>query len=413
MGMMQAEEIVGALMTPEGRVDPYPLYAAARGLGPLRKLTDLPAYLCTGYAEINAVLRDGAFGKQVFESWPAEMMAALPEDGSVRAIGQSILDMNPPDHRRVRSLISSAFTQRRISGLESAIARVTEALLDELAERGAGGASVDFMESFAFSLPVTVICELIGVPEKDRYRFRPLAHELTAALELIADFEGLGSADEAARELRAYFDDLAEQRRREPKDDLVSALVQVNDAHDGRLSDAELVANLILLLVAGFETTTHLLGNGLFLGFENPQVLEEVRKGAIPVSAFVEEVLRYDSPVQLTSRFTLVDGAKVGDQEVEKGDQVLMLIGAAHRDPKRFPNPDTFDPTRPDNVPLSFGAGIHYCLGQGLARLEAQVAFEKLFERFPDIAPAGTPTRRDRLVLRGYETLPITLGAGA
>lgn len=413
MGTMHAEEIVGALMTPEGRVDPYPLYAAARELGPLRKLTDLPAYLCTGYAEINAVLRDGAFGKQVFESWPAEMVAVLPEDGSVRAIGQSILDMNPPDHRRVRSLISSAFTQRRISGLESAIARVTEALLDELAERGAGGASVDFMESFAFSLPVTVICELIGVPEKDRYRFRPLAHELTAALELIADFEGLGSADEAARELRAYFDELAEQRRREPKDDLVSALVQVNDAHDGRLSDAELVANLILLLVAGFETTTHLLGNGLFLGFENPQVLEEVRKGAIPVSAFVEEVLRYDSPVQLTSRFTLVDGAKVGDQEVEKGDQVLMLIGAAHRDPKRFPNPDAFDPTRPDNVPLSFGAGIHYCLGQGLARLEAQVAFEKLFERFPDIAPAGTPTRRDRLVLRGYETLPIRLGPGA
>jgi len=408
--MMKAEEIVGALMTPEGRVDPYPLYAAARELGPLRKLTDMPAYLCTGYAEINAVLRDGTFGKQVFESWPPELLAVLPEDGAVRAIGQSILDMNPPDHRRVRSLISSAFTQRRISGLESAIARVAEALLDELAERGAGGASVDFMESFAFSLPVTVICELIGVPEKDRHRFRPLAHELTAALELIADFESLGTADEAARELRVYFDELAEQRRREPQDDLVSALVQVNDAHDGRLSGAELVANLILLLVAGFETTTHLLGNGLFLGFENPQVLEEVRKGAIPVSAFVEEVLRYDSPVQLTSRFALVDGAKVGEQEVERGDQVLMLIGAAHRDPKRFQYPDAFDPTRPDNVPLSFGAGIHYCLGQGLAKLEAQVAFEKLFERFPDIAPAGTPTRRDRLVLRGYETLPVTLG---
>lgn len=407
---MQAEEIVGALMTPEGREDPYPLYAAARELGPLTRFREFPMYLCTGYGEISAVLRDPAFGKERFDDWAAEVRAQLEPSGSVESVARSILSTNPPDHRRVRSLISSAFTQRRVAALEPAIERMTDSLLDELAKLGAGGEPVDFMEYFAFRLPITVICELLGVPESDRYRFRPLGHDLTATLELMADFEGLGPADAASRELRRYFGELAELRRAEPQDDLVSALVQVSDEQDGRLSDTELLVNLILLFVAGFETTTNLLGNGLYLGFQHPDVFEQVRAGEIPVSAFVEEVLRFDSPVQITSRFAMTDGAKVGDRPVARGEQVMMLFGAAHRDPQRFPDPDTFDPTRPDNVPLSFGAGIHYCLGQGLARLEAQVAFHRLLERFPDIRLAAPPTRQDRLVLRGYQTLPVILG---
>ena len=407
---MEIEEIIGALMTPEGRVDPYPLYAAAREYGPLKQIGDFPVFLCTGYVENNSVLRDNAFGKDTFDRFPEPLLAQMTKDGSIETFGRSILNTNPPDHRRVRSLINSAFTQRRIAGMESAIERMTDTLLGWLAKVGAGGQTVDFMEEFAFRLPVTVICELLGVPEEDRYRFRPLAHDLTAALELKEDFSGLEAADAATNELRAYFAELAERRRNSPQDDLISALVQVNDAHDGRLSDVELICNLILLLVAGFETTTNLLGNGLYLGFEHPEVVDRVRKGEISVSAFVEEVLRFDSPVQLTSRIAIVDGALVGEQQVPKSAEVLLLIGAAHRDPNRFENPDVFDPTRSDNVPLSFGAGIHYCLGQGLARLEGQVAFEKLFARFPRIALAGVPTRRDRLVLRGYETLPVTLG---
>ena len=410
---MEAEEIVGALMTPQGRVDPYPLYAAARELGPLNLIKNFPLYLCTGYAEINGVLRDGAFGKQPFESIPEEWRAQLTVAGSVETVSRSILGTNPPDHRRVRSLISSAFTQRRIAGLQPAIARMTDGLLGWLAKLGEGGATVDFMEEFAFRLPVTVICELLGIPQEDRHRFRPLAHDLTAVLELAESIENLNEADTATTELRDYFTELAERRRRDPQDDLVSALVQVNDAHDGRLTDAELISNLILLLFAGFETTTNLLGNGVYIGFEHPEILDRVRAGEIPVSAFVDEVLRYDSPVQLTSRISLTDEAVVGEQSVPAGMEVLLLIGAAHRDPRRFENPDVFDPTRPDNVPLSFGAGIHYCLGQGLARLEAQVAFEKLFARFPEISLAGVPERRDRLVLRGYETLPVTLGSAA
>jgi cytochrome P450 len=397
---MEAEQIVGALMTPEGRGDPYPLYAAARELGAVRRLKDFPMHLCTGYAEINAVLRDNAFGKIEFDRLPEEWRAQVAKDGAMESFSRSILEMNPPNHRRVRSLMSSAFTQRRVAGLEPAIVRMTQGLLDELAALGQGGRPVDFMENFAFRLPVNVICELLGVPEEDRYRFRPLAHDLTFVLELTDNFDDFGPADEAAAQLREYFIELAERRRAEPQDDLVSALVQVNDAHDGRLNDVELLGNLLLLLVAGFETTTNLLGNGLYLGFEHPEFLDLVRKGEISVAAYVEEVLRHDSPVQLTSRIALTEDARIGGHHVPPGEQVMLLIGAAHRDPVRFENPDVFDPTRPDNVPLSFGAGIHYCLGQGLARLEGKIAFERLLERFPVMELAAQPERRDRLVLR-------------
>jgi cytochrome P450 len=407
---VEAEAIIGALMTPEGRGEPYRLYAAARELGPVRKVGAYPMHLCTGYAEINAVLRDGAFGKMEYEDFPEEWRSMIAKDGAMASFGQSMLEMNPPNHRRVRSLVSSAFTQRRVAALEPAIERLTDALVEELAALGEGGAPVDSMEQFAFRLPVNVICEMLGVPEEDRYRFRPLAHDLTFVLELTENFEDFGPADAAATELRAYFAELAERRRAQPQDDLVSALVQANDAHDGRLSDAELLGNLLLLLVAGFETTTNLLGNGIYLSFEFPEVLAQVRKGEISVSAFVDEVLRYDSPVQLTSRIALTDDASVGGHRVARGEQIMLLIGAANRDPARFVRPDVFDPTRRDNVPLSFGAGIHYCLGQGLARLEGKVAFERLLERFPAMELAGPPTRKDRLVLRGYEALPITVG---
>jgi cytochrome P450 len=410
---VEAEAIIGALMTPEGRGEPYRLYAAAHELGPVRKVGAYPMHLCAGYAETNAVLRDGAFGKMEYENFPEEWRSMIAEDGAMASFGQSMLEMNPPNHRRVRSLVSSAFTQRRVAALEPAVERLTDALVEELAALGEGGAPVDFMEQFAFRLPVNVICEMIGVPEADRYRFRPLAHDLTFVLELTENFEGFGPADAAATELRAYFTELAERRRARPQDDLVSALVQANDAHDGRLADAELLGNLLLLLVAGFETTSNLLGNGLYLGFEHPEILDRVRMGKVTVSAFVDEVLRYDSPVQLTSRIALTDDASVGGHPVARGEQIMVLIGAAHRDPGRFDDPDVFDPTRRDNVPLSFGAGIHYCLGQGLARLEAKVGFTKLLERFPAMELAAPPERRDRLVLRGYETLPIRLGPAA
>lgn len=406
---MGPDEFFGALLTAAGRQDPYSLYTAVREHGPVTASDQHPTFLCGGYPEVDAVLRDKAFGVR---EPSADLRGPLPEGASEHDTTPSMLFIDPPDHRRLRSLVSSVFTPRRVADLEPAVVRMTEALLNRLERLGAGGEPVDFMEQVAFRMPVDVICELLGVPEADRHGFRPLAHALTVALEPGNGAREIEVSDAAALELAGYFAELAERRRREPRGDLVSALVQVGDARDGRLTDAELLANLILLLVAGFETTANLLGNGLQLGFEHPEFVERVRKGAIPVGAFVDEVLRYDSPAQITSRYALTDGAAIGGRPIPKDGRVFLLIGSANRDPWRFADPDAFDPTRLDNAPLSFGAGIHHCLGHGLARLEARTVFNRLFSRFPEIAPAGTPERRDRLALRGYATLPVRLEGG-
>jgi cytochrome P450 len=401
--LTNAAAIVEALMTPQGRVDPYPLYARAHELGPVAPVTE-NLFLISGYAAVNRVLRNPGFGM----ADPGEEPAT---HDALAALSRSILRTNPPEHRRMRSLISSVFTPRRVAGMRPAIEASVDLLLDGLLETGAGGVPVDFMEEFAFQLPVSVICEMLGVPQADRHRFRSLAADVTVALELVPDPDELGPAGVASREMADYFRKLTTDRRAAPRDDLISALVAARDAEDGRLSDVELVANLVVLLVAGFETTTNLLGNGLAILFERPELMARLRSGELPVPGFIEEVLRYDSPVQATVRLARADGLSVEDLPIPKGSDVILLIGAANRDPARHPDPDHFDPTRTDNTPLSFGAGAHICLGNNLARLEASIAFPRLLARFPHLNPAGAPTRRDRLILRGYDTLPITTTA--
>ncbi|WP_354639850.1 cytochrome P450 [Kitasatospora camelliae] len=404
---MDGEAIVEQLMTVEGRRDPYPLYELARTLGPvIPGPPDL--LLAVGYREVNQVLRNMGFA--VADTATRERWEPGFADHSSRVLfSRSILESNAPHHARMRSLIASVFTPRRVAALEPAVTAAVHRLLDEMADRGADGSPVDFMDAFAFRLPVGVICELLGVPEADRYRFRGLASELTATLEIIATDEELAAADRAADELAGYFTELAAARTAHPRDDLVSALVEVAAADESRLSGPELLANLVLLLVAGFETTTNLLGNGLALLFRHPEALAGLRDGGVTPAGFTDEVLRHDSPVQLTSRIALTGGLRIGELEVPYGSGVFLLIGAANRDPDRYEHPDRFDPTRRDSQPLSFGAGPHYCLGAQLARQESQVAVRALVDRFPALAPAGEPVRRDRLVLRGYETLPVIL----
>ncbi|WP_329563642.1 cytochrome P450 [Kitasatospora sp. NBC_01266] len=405
---MDGTELIDTLLAPEGTADPYPLYARARELGPVVPVWDGAMLLATGYRTVHQVLRDQSFGmadaqaRDVLEPDFREHLAKL-------MLSRSILETNAPHHLRVRSLIASVFTARRVAGLADAVSATVARLLDELAELGADGRPVDFMDTFAFRLPVSVICELLGVPERDRYRFRTLAGDLTAALEVLISPEELAAADAATEELADYFTELAAERRARPQGDLVSALVQAADGADGRLSDQELLANLILLLVAGFETTTNLLGNGLALAFRHPDAADGLRTGEVSPAGYVEEVLRHDSPVQLTSRIPLADGLRVGGFPVPPGSGVFLLLGAANRDPDRYPDPDTFDPTRTDSQPLSFGGGPHFCLGAQLARLEAVTALPALLERFPGLAPAGEPVRRPRLVLRGYQSLPVSL----
>jgi cytochrome P450 len=322
---------------------------------------------------------------------------------------RSILHVNAPDHARMRSLISSVFTPRRVAALEPDIEEAVDALLDQVAEAGADGTPVDFMDDFAYRLPVAVICDLLGIPEEDRDTFRVLATQLAAVLDFVDDASQLGPADAAWLELEPYFQALVAERRERPRDDLVSALIAACDGDDSRLTEAELLCNLTLLLIAGFETTANLFGNGLRLLFEHPEIGTGLREDSLRYAGFAEEVLRYDSPVQMTTRIPLTGNLSIGDVPVPLGTEVAIMIGAANRDPRRYDDPERFDPARSEISPLSFGAGAHFCVGSVLARTETAIAFPRLLDRFPALAPAGEPTRNQRLVLRGYEHLPVTV----
>ncbi len=401
-----AVHILQALTTPEGKADPYPLYAELHDLGEAARLGP-GQVIVMGYDAINAVLRDPGFRHAdlamialVFPDWG--------EHVSLRHSADWILNLNEPEHTRIRGLIAKAFTARRVASLQPAIERMTDELLDAMADRGADGSPVEFMHDFAYLLPVTVICELIGIPESDRETFRPIARAIATVFDF-EDFDQLRAADEATVELEAYYTGLAAQRRAKPRDDLLSALVGIAGEQDGRLSDAELTRNLTLLLVAGFETTTNLLGNGLQLLLHDQALATAVRTGDVPVGSFAEEVLRFDSPVQLaTSRIGYE--TELGGLHIDAGDHLMPVLGAGNRDPRKFTAPDKFDPMRAEAGPLSFGGGAHFCVGAALARLEAAVAFPRLLARFPAIAPAGEPVRRTGLVLRGFDILPVAVG---
>jgi len=397
-----ALDILTALDSPAGRADPYPHYAALHELGAAVRLAP-GSVAIVGYDANAAVLRDPAVRHEDY----AEIAAVLPqwlEHPSLTESEDWILNLDPPRHTRIRSLMSRAFTARRVAALEPAIAAMTDQLLDAMS----GAGPVEFMQDFAYLLPVTVICELIGIPESDRAEFRPLARAVTTIFDF-TDLGDLAEADKATARLLEYFTGLAAQRRASPRDDLLSALVAVAGSDDGRLSDAELTRNLILLLVAGFETTTNLLGNGLHIVLHDPALAVSLRSGDIPVAAFIEEVLRYDSPVQAASN-RISPGQEVGGLVIEPGEHLMPLVGAGNRDPRKFSAPGRFDPLRSEGSPLSFGGGAHFCLGAALARLEASVAFPRLLARFPRLALAGEPARRPSLVLRGYDTLPVTVG---
>ncbi|HET7013534.1 MAG TPA: cytochrome P450 [Streptosporangiaceae bacterium] len=408
---MEVLEIFNGLLSPEGMADPYPLYAALHEHGPIVRANE-QLVLVPGYELASSVLRDSAFRVPDAELLD-EVNPGWREHPSLDP--NSMLTLNDDPHSRIRSLFSKQFTKRRIAELEPAVIAQTDALLDKIADLGAGGAPVDFMDEFAFALPVTVICELIGVPEGERDEFRPLARSLTATLEPLIDEAGLVEADAAALKLAGMFASLVAERRARPASDLLSGLVAAAAADEGRISENELIQNLILLLVAGFETTTNLLGNGVRLVLDDPAAGAELRSSDAgsaasgAAAAFVEEVLRFDSPVQFAEDRRRKVPSEVGGCTVGPHDHLIVMLGAANHDPRRFAEPDRFWPGRPDPGPLSFGAGAHFCLGAALARLEGTVAFPRLFSRFPGLAAAEPPQRRVSLVLRGYEHLMITI----
>src|SRR5690242_2591735 len=383
-----------------GREDPYPRYARLREISPVLRADD-GALVVTRYADCAAVTRDQRLGHMSPDMLAFVGLPDWADHPALYSLFTSILTINPPDHTRLRRLVSSTFTARRVQALRPAIAAMVDDLLDALEENNSGG-PVDFVSAFAFPLPVNVIGELLGVPEPDRAQFQTLVRDWTQIIEVLTP-EVLATADPAAATVRDYLAGLVAERRRAPQDDLISALVAAEDRGD-KLTEDELLTMAALLFAAGFETTTNLLANSVVALLANPDQLP-----LIGAPGAVEELLRFDSPVQIVSRLVLED-VELAGTPVEAGEMVVGYLGAGNRDPERYAEPDRLCLDRADVAPLSFGGGIHYCLGAPLARLEAQVALPKLVERFPRLALDGPPVRRDSLRIRGFTSVPVVTG---
>jgi cytochrome P450 len=394
---------------PDVAADPAPYYHALRTVAPVHTM-ELPGmgvlHVLSRYADCKAVLSSHDFGKgdrdradRVFDEQEAALYAEVQERS------RPMLFLNPPDHTRIRGLVSRAFTPRRIEALRPTIEAMVADVLDPLE----AGGEVDLLDVLAFPLPVAVIGALVGVPAEDHGWFRQRVRDGAATLEFSADAEVLRRGATALGEMNDYFVDLIEVRKADPQDDLLSALIAAEDDGD-RLTRDELISNVILLFAAGFETTTNLIGNGTVALTSNPDQLARLRADRDLMPTAVEEVLRYDSPVQLDGRAVLVDTTLPDGTPVKKGETAITLLGAANRDPARFEDPDRFDVGRPDNAPLSFAWGIHHCLGAGLARAEGAVAFTALLDRFSTIEVLDDPPRwRPGLTLRGLEQLRVGL----
>jgi cytochrome P450 len=323
-----------------------------------------------------------------------------------RRMKMTMIMQNPPEHTRLRGVVSRAFTPRRVAGLGERILALLDPMLDRMAEAG----EVDFMAALAFLLPVSVIGELVGVPAEEREQFRELVRITNRASEVGATTADLEAADRAIEYQDAYFADLVARKRKEPDDALLSALIEIHDS-GGPLSEQEMVATGRLLFGAGFVTTTNLIGNGMVTFFRHPG--EMARFWADPhglaVTA-VDEILRYESVVQTNGRWVFEPmelGPETETEKIDSGEVVIPLVGGANRDPERFPDPERFDVARKGEMPLSFGWGIHHCLGAPLARLEAQTVFTRLAERFARIELAGPIPRFSTTFLRGVPTLPV------
>jgi cytochrome P450 len=407
---------VGArlMLDPKLRDDPYPSYERLRAQGRIVDTGLAPTTV--DHAVCTAVLRSPDFGSGVRSpsnlSPPVRLAMRLAAGGPLDAAEPpSMLAADPPAHTRYRKLVTRAFSARRIAELRGRVTEVAEELLDGMAAKAAAGEPVDLVADYASLLPATVIAEMLGAPVGMRRQF--LEWGAGAALSLdpgltLRDYRR-AQRDQAA--LQGWMAGHLDRVRRSPGDDLLSALVSVHDEGRG-LTDDELLSIASLVLAAGFETTVNLLGNGVALLVAQPDQLAALRAGRASWATATDEVLRFDSPVQRTGRMALRD-TEVADERFAQGQLVVLILAGANRDPAVFADPQRFDVTRTDaDRHVAFSQGIHYCLGAGLARMEGEIGLRALFTRFPDLAFAGPPRRRETRLLRGYDAMPVTLGAG-
>jgi cytochrome P450 len=385
--------------------NPYPAYRELRETMPVWRSPFGRTFL-TRYEDSSVLLRDRRLGKDYTE--PEALIRRFGptamQEPAVVELSHMMLMRDPPDHTRLRGLVTKVFTARKIEEMRPGIQAITDRLLDRVAGRG----QMDAIRDLAFPLPVLVICELLGVPEEDRAGFVNATASGAALLNPVPPTrEELDRANEGTLATGAYFEALFEQRRKQPRDDLLSLLVQAEEAGD-RLTTQELRANVTLLFAAGHETTVNLIGNGIWSLLCNPSQWSAIRSDPRLIPNAIEEILRFECPVQAVAR-TVAEPIEFGGIEFRKDELIVGLIGAANRDPAVFPDPDRLDVTRERLKPLSFGGGIHFCIGAQLARIEAEVVFSTLLRRMPDLTLTDTEPRwRESFTLRGLITLPAS-----
>jgi len=393
-------------LSPEFIRDPYPHYERLRRSEPVH-VTPHGMYLISRHADVSQILRDKRFGKDFVDRSIRRYGPKIMEEPIFRSMSHWMLQQDPPDHTRLRGLVVKAFTARRVEDMRPRIQEVVDQTLDRVAPRG----HMNLIEDFAFRLPVTIICDMLGIPEEHREVFLTGSRDGGRILDPVPLSPAEIAQGNAANMMaQMYFQQLFELRRKQPGDDLTTQLVQAEEG-GSKLTNEELTANIILLFGAGHETTVNLIGNALLALHRNPDQLELLKANPDLIPGAIEEFLRYDSSVQMTGRVTLEDIDDLGHRKIPKGETVLCLLGSANRDPAVYPDrPDRLDITRPNVRPLSFGGGIHFCLGAQLARIEAEIAIATLLRRLPDLRldDKDNPEWRPTFVLRGLKRLPAS-----
>ena len=387
-------------LAPETLSDPYPIYARLRAEAPVQK-SPAGVWLVLGYDEAVKILRDhDRFSVDHSKRKVTESLGPTPAE---RGMENIMLFKDPPDHTRLRGLVNKAFTPRVVERMRTRIEQIVNDLIDAVELRG----EMDVIQDLAYPLPVTVIAEMLGIPESDRDSFKRWSRQIAPILDPALSDDVFLQIAEAGLALAMYFDEIVATRRADPRDDLITELIRAEDEGD-RLTPEELRATLILLLVAGHETTMNLIGNGLLALLRNPSEAGRLRSDPSLARSATDELLRYDGSVHLTARTATAD-VDVGGVTIGAGEMAMVILGAANRDPAQFPDPDRLDIGRDPNRHLAFSAGGHFCVGATLARAEGQIAFETLVRRLPNLELADPdPAYRATITLRGLTALPVT-----
>ncbi|MDX2850043.1 cytochrome P450 [Actinacidiphila glaucinigra] len=393
--------------SPQFVADPYPAYARLRAEGRAHWFEPSGQWLIPHFADVSALLRDRRLGRTYLHRFTHEEFgrtAPPPEHEPFTTLnGNGLLDLEAPDHTRIRRLVSKAFTPRTVERLTPTVQRLAGELVERLVAEGGG----DLVAMVAEPLPVAVIAEMLGIPAADRHLLRPWSADIVGMFELNPSEEAARKAVRASEEFSAYLRELIAERRKTPGEDLISALIAAHDEGD-RLSEQEMVSTCVLLLNAGHEATVNTTANGWWTLFRHPAQLAELRAAPeelLPTA--IEELLRFDTPLQMFERWVL-DDIEVGGTVIPRGSEVALLFGSANRDPERFADPDRLDLSRADNPHITFGAGIHYCLGAPLARIELAASFTELLRRAPRLELAAEPAWNEGYVIRGLRELRVT-----